>query len=234
MARLKMGMWDNAIADCTECLRLAPDSMKAHYSLSQAHLALHAYDDALQHALAAHALCVKAADKSLGTITTHVLRCKKERWDDLEKRRVRETSGLEAEVLGLLERERDEALREVGEGDEGTRREVEEEWRGKIERMREVFEKARPKEEKRRQVPDWAIDDISFCVMVDPVIVSTGISVGLLLRRAILIPLADKNRQVLRARLHHRASPPATPRSSDEGTAVPVRAEAEPRSEAGM
>jgi hypothetical protein len=38
--------------------------------------------------------------------------------------------------------------------------------------MRDVFEKARPKEEKRRQVPDWAIDDISFCVMVDPVIVS--------------------------------------------------------------
>jgi STIP1 family protein 1 len=41
-----------------------------------------------------------------------------------------------------------------------------------MEALRGVFEAARPKEEKRREVPDWAVDDISFCVMVDPVIVS--------------------------------------------------------------
>ncbi|KAK4099708.1 hypothetical protein N658DRAFT_568008 [Parathielavia hyrcaniae] len=174
MARLKMAQWDNAIADCAECLRLAPDSMKAHYSLSQAHLALHAYDDALRHALRAHVLCAGAGDKSLGTITTHVLRCKKERWDDLEKRRARETAGLEAEVLALLERERDGALREHRQGrldlDEVAKKEIEDEWRGKMDMMRDVFERARPAEERRRQVPDWAIDDISFQVMVDPVI----------------------------------------------------------------
>ena len=172
MTRLKLSQWDNAIADCSECLRLAPDSMKAHYSLSQAHLALHAYDDALDHALKAHALCVKATDKSLATITNHVLKCKKDRWDDLEKRRIRETSDLENEMIEMLERERDEAVRDAADQDEGGRREIAEEWERKIERMREVFEEARPKEEKRRVVPDWAIDDISFCVMVDPVIVS--------------------------------------------------------------
>jgi hypothetical protein len=111
---------------------------------------------------------------------------------------------------------------------------VEEEWRGKIERMREVFERARPKEERRRQVPDWAIDDISFCVMVDPVIVSPGIPLVSLVGRQFLIPLADKNRQVVRARLHRRASPPASPGSSYAGTAVPLRAEAEPRPEASV
>ncbi|KAK4153012.1 hypothetical protein C8A00DRAFT_44018 [Chaetomidium leptoderma] len=183
MARLKMAQWDNAIADCTECLKLTPDSMKAHYSLSQAHLALHAHDDALRHAVRAHALCVERADKSLATITTHVLRCKKDRWDDMEKRRLRETAELEAEVLDLLEREREQAVREAaaaegGGSDEGSssssRVEIEDEWRGKIERMRRVFEKARPREEQRRKVPDWAIDDISFCVMVDPVITKTG------------------------------------------------------------
>lgn len=176
MTRLKMGQWDNAIADCNECLRLSPDSLKAHYSLSQAHLALHAYDDALRHALRAHALCVKAADKSLGTITTHVLRCKKERWDDMEKRRTRETADLECEVLELLERERAQAVREADDAglDEGSRQEVRDEWERKMARVRDVFEKARPKEERRRQVPDWAIDDISFCVMVDPVIVSSN------------------------------------------------------------
>ncbi|KAH6856135.1 hypothetical protein B0I37DRAFT_351231 [Chaetomium sp. MPI-CAGE-AT-0009] len=159
MARLRLSQWDSAVADGAACLALAPDSMKAHYSLSQAHLALRAHDDALRHALRAHALCVaNAADhKSLGPITTHVLRCKKERWEEMEKKR-------------------EEALREAEEAgmDEGGRREVEEEWRGKMEAMREVFEKARPDAEKRREVPDWAIDDISFCVMVDPVITKTG------------------------------------------------------------
>ncbi|AEO60917.1 hypothetical protein MYCTH_2310653 [Thermothelomyces thermophilus ATCC 42464] len=190
MARLKLGQWDSAVADCTACLRLSPDSIKAHYSLSQAHLALRAYDDALLHARTAHALGAKAADKSLGTLTAHVLRCKKEAWDAAERRRVREDADLEAEVLRLLERERDAAVREVGRqqqeedggedgnggdgggGGEEARKEVAAEWDAKIARMREVFEKARPASEKRRTVPDWAIDDISFCVMVDPVIVS--------------------------------------------------------------
>ncbi|KAL2176880.1 uncharacterized protein P884DRAFT_270254 [Thermothelomyces heterothallicus CBS 202.75] len=189
MARLKLGQWDSAVADCTACLRLSPDSIKAHYSLSQAHLALRAYDDALLHARTAHALGAKAADKSLGTLTAHVLRCKKEAWDAAERRRVREDADLEAEVLRLLERERDAAVREVGlqqeeeggedgngggGGGEEARKEVAAEWDAKIARMREVFEKARPASEKRRTVPDWAIDDISFCVMVDPVITKSG------------------------------------------------------------
>ncbi|KAH6632277.1 hypothetical protein F5144DRAFT_491346 [Chaetomium tenue] len=186
MARLRLSQWDSAVADGTACLQLAPDSMKAHYSLSQAHLALRAHDDALRHALRAHALCVAggaAEHKSLGPITTHVLRCKRERWEEVERRRVRELGGLEGEVLGLLERGREEAVREaeregleeggVGLGEEG-RREVEEEWRGKVEAMKAVFEKARPEGERRREVPDWAVDDISFCVMVDPVITKTG------------------------------------------------------------
>jgi STIP1 family protein 1 len=210
MARLKMAQWDSAIADCAECLRLAPDSMKAHYSLSQAHLALHAYDDALQHALRAHALCAKAADKSLGTITAHVLRCKKERWDDVEKRRLRETADLELEVLELLGREREQAVRETADQDEGSRREVEDEWKVKLERVRDVFEKARPKEEQRRKVPDWAVDDISFGFMVDPVIVSGTRVRSSVVSVACLIQPADKNRQILRARFHHRASAPPT------------------------
>ena len=171
MARLRLAQWDNAIADCNECLRLSPDSMKAHYNLSQAHLALRAFDDALKHALRAHELCVKQADKSLATITSHVLKCKKERWEAMEKKRLREISGLEGEVMAVLQRERDRLLQDESLT-EIQRKELEDEWQSKLERMREVFERARPKEEKKRVVPDWAIDDISFCVMVDPVIVS--------------------------------------------------------------
>ncbi|KAK3985177.1 STIP1 y and U box-containing protein 1 [Cladorrhinum sp. PSN332] len=176
MARLKLSQWDNVITDCDQCLRISPENMKARYYLSQAHLALHAYDDAIANALKAHELCVKAGDKSLAAITSQVLKCKKERWDDLERRRIRETSDLEYEVIEMLERERDQALKDLDNSDVDhfTKKEIEEEWEQKINRMRVVFEKATANESKRRKVPDWAIDDISFCIMVDPVITKTG------------------------------------------------------------
>ncbi|KAK0726394.1 hypothetical protein B0T21DRAFT_33740 [Apiosordaria backusii] len=144
MSRLRLSLWDSAITDCEACLRLSPDNLKAHYYLSQAHLALHAYSDALEHATRAHRLCVAAEDKSLSNVTAQILRCKKEKWDHEEKRRRRETA------------------------------ELEKEWDDKIKKMREVFEKARVNREKRREVPEWAVDDITFGFMVDPVITKTG------------------------------------------------------------
>lgn len=172
-ARLKMGLWDSVIVDCDQCLELAPDNMKAHYYLSQAYLALHNYDDALNHAMRAHELCVPTNDKSLASVTAQVLKCKKERWEDMERRRRREGAELEGEVLAMMEKERDEALQETA--DEGERREIEAEWERKMAHMRTVFERARPAEDRQRKVPDWAIDDISFQVMYDPVIVSSAV-----------------------------------------------------------
>ena len=170
MARLKMSLWDSAITDCSQCLQLTRDNLKAHYYLSQAYLALHNHSDALDHAVRAHELCVSTGDKSLSAITAQVLKCKKERWDATERRRRREGAELESETLAMMERERDEALRESP--DEAEKGEIEAEWRQKMAHMRGIFEKARSAEDRRRTVPDWVIDDISFGIMVDPVIVS--------------------------------------------------------------
>lgn len=170
MARLRLQMWDSVIADCLDCLRLSPDSMKAHYYLSQAHAALHDHGPALDHALRAHRLCVISGDKSLASVTAQVLRCKKDRWEARERARRREGADLESEVLAMMERERDDVLR--AEDSDIDRRELAAEWEAKLASMRRVFDKARAAEEKRRQVPDWAVDDITFAIMVDPVIVS--------------------------------------------------------------
>lgn len=145
--------------------------MKAHYYLSQAQLAIGEFEGALEHALAAHKLCAATNDKSLAAVTAIVLRCKKERWDHQEKRRVREAQDLERQVLDLLRRDRDETLMAVGD-DVVERRTVEEESELKLSLLTGIFEKARAESEKRREVPEWVIDDISFGVMVDPVIVS--------------------------------------------------------------
>ncbi|KAL1872764.1 hypothetical protein VTK73DRAFT_1370 [Phialemonium thermophilum] len=172
MARLKMNLWESVVSDCNACLELSPDNIKAHYYLSQALAAQGDPEAALGHAKRAHELSIAANDKSLPAITAQVLRCKKERWDQMERRRRREGAELEAEVVALLKRERDAALADLA--DDADRRQVEQEWEEKVEQMRHVFEQARPAAERRRKVPDWAIDDISFAIMVDPVITKTG------------------------------------------------------------
>ncbi|KAL2111385.1 hypothetical protein VUR80DRAFT_10168 [Thermomyces stellatus] len=172
LARLKLQLYDSVIDDCQRCLELKPGNMKAYYYLSQAQLALRDYDAALQNALRAHEICAVTADKSLGAVTSQVLSCKKARWEDRERRRIREGIELENETLALLEREKAAML--AGVESELERRDIETEWDQKIAAMKRTFEAARAADSKRREVPDWAIDEIGFGIMVDPVITKTG------------------------------------------------------------
>lgn len=202
MARLKLSLWEAVISDCQSALNLSSSSMKAHYYLSQAQLALGDHDGALTSALAAHAICAETNDRSLPAVTGMVLKAKKERWEEKEKRRTREDKVLEEEVIDGLRRELDREL----EGVEGevARQEVGEEWEGKMRRVREVFERARSEGEKRREVPDWAIDDISFGIMVDPVVVSLPCYLTSTLRQI-------RHRKVKRTDNEHNRPRPASP-----------------------
>ncbi|KAI1815833.1 U-box-domain-containing protein [Poronia punctata] len=172
MARIKLQQYDSAIWDCQICIKLGGANMKAHFIQSQCLLALQDYDGALENALKAHRLGAEANDKSLTSLTNQVLRCKKERWEDKEKKRSREAQEIEGEVSALMERERD-ALYSACD-DELERSQIKEEWDQKMESLRVIFEKARAESEKKREVPEWAIDDISFGIMVDPVVTKCG------------------------------------------------------------
>ncbi|KAF2967224.1 hypothetical protein GQX73_g6338 [Xylaria multiplex] len=172
MARIKLALYESASSDCHACLKLSGPNMKAYFILSQCLLALHDFDGALENALLAHRLGSEVSDKSLASLTTQVLRCKKDRWDDLEKKRAREGQELEDQLISLIERERSEIVALCSSDVE--RDEVIEECDRKIETLRATFDAARVANEKRREVPDWAIDDISFGIMVDPVITKTG------------------------------------------------------------
>lgn len=129
------------------------------------------YDSALTHALRAHEICAKTNDKSLTNVTAIVLRCKKQRWEHSEVLRVKQAQDLESTLLGLLARDTEEMLTDA-RGDEFERGIIREESEKKVQLMKEVFERSRGAGDKRRVVPEWVIDDISFDVMVDPVIVS--------------------------------------------------------------
>ncbi|XDG09002.1 hypothetical protein ABKA04_008617 [Annulohypoxylon sp. FPYF3050] len=173
MARIQMHYYDSAISDCYDCLKLSKgENFKAHFILSKCQLAIKDFDAALESALQAHRLCVKTNDKSLGPITDQVLRCKKDRWDEMEKKRIREGQELEGEIIALMQREREDMVNSCAS--ESDRKQVGEEWDHKIAMLRETFEKSRSASEQKREVPDWAIDEISFAIMVDPVMTKTG------------------------------------------------------------
>ncbi|KJR81929.1 uncharacterized protein SPSK_03543 [Sporothrix schenckii 1099-18] len=189
LVRLKLEMWGGVVDDCTTCLERVPDNMKALYYLSQAELQLRDFDAAVAHCRRAHALCVQSDDKSLTNITNHMLDCKRARWNDMEKHRLREAGALEGEMVELAEREKASVLASLdasksgtsGEGSDTSETsaeyaEIAAEWDAKIARLRETFERSRAASavEARRTVPDWAIDDITFAIMVDPVVTNTG------------------------------------------------------------
>lgn len=180
MARCKLQRWEDAIADCQTCLSLSPDNMKAVFYMAEAQLELRDFDNALASAKRAYDLFAHSEDgtKSLASATKLVLRCKKERWEDRERRRLRERSDLERELVALLERDRDAALAALASDSEGAgdaeRQDIEREAAAKLETLRATFQLARGEAGRRRQVPDWLIDDITFSPMVSPVVTKTG------------------------------------------------------------
>ncbi len=182
MARLKLALWESVITDCQSVLALPAGTaagaatLKAHYYLCQAQLALHDAEAALASGLAAHALCAATNDKSLPAVTAAVLLAKKARWEQRERRRSYDEKALERDVLRLLAAEREaDVAAALDEGGESERQAVEDEATAKEARARAVFDRSRQlARDGRREVPDWAIDDISFGFMVDPVVTKTG------------------------------------------------------------
>jgi STIP1 family protein 1 len=174
---------DQIIEDSQTAIRMLPDNMKAYYQLAQAQIALHQESEALASAQTAHALCVTECRKvpmgkgssSIGNITELVLKCKREWWEARETRRLRERGGLVEELVEDLQRNKQAAISQ--ETSESQVPDIIREYDGKIEELRTMFEQSQGAndEGRRRKVPDWCIDDISFSVMLDPVVVSPSL-----------------------------------------------------------
>ncbi|KAK6212726.1 hypothetical protein LQW54_004993 [Pestalotiopsis sp. IQ-011] len=172
LARLKLRLWDSAIDDCQTCLKINSESMKAYYYMAQAQVELGNFDDALLTAKQARNLCVQTNDKSLGQVTVLVLRCKKERWEHMDKWRKREDLSLEGDMIAAIRREADDMIKTTEDAFE--RRDITQEYEAKILAVQEVFERSRENDDKKRVVPDWMICDITFNVFVDPVVTKSG------------------------------------------------------------
>lgn len=182
--------YEQVISDCLASIHLVAQNMKAYYFLAQAQIALHQSNAAISSAKEAHSLCVDEVRKggkgasSIGPITELVLRCKKEDWEAREKERLRRQAGLTKELELLIQKEHDGRVQEFedraamglldGVRLAGEMEKLENTFQKKIDDIRQMAVAAGlvGEEAKKRVVPDWCIDDITFSVMVDPVVVS--------------------------------------------------------------
>ncbi|KAL8847771.1 MAG: hypothetical protein Q9221_007219 [Calogaya cf. arnoldii] len=184
MTRLRLQSWEPCIDDCIRSIELDQSfpNMKGYYYLAQAQLALHHPNEAFNSAMTAYEECLRTNNSSTRNVSQLVLQAKKEKWEAKERERVRRRSALLAELEEELQRKMGMELRKVDmmcKGREGTsdareeREEVEGIWRRKIEELRSVFAIA-DEGCREREVPDYMIDNISFCVMHDPVMTKNG------------------------------------------------------------
>jgi STIP1 homology and U-box containing protein 1 len=183
MARLKLHLYESVIPDCNSSLELLSENMKAYYYLAQAEIELERLEEAYSHAQKAYELCSgiktgvvdKAWERSLGPVTALVLRCKKELWERKENERLKTRNSLLEDLRDLLAKQKAterEELKASADYSEEKRIELESSWQKKEEELKRLWESAADADGKRREVPDWAIDNITFAVMYDPVMVS--------------------------------------------------------------
>ncbi|KAI0997265.1 hypothetical protein K3495_g10921 [Podosphaera aphanis] len=180
MALLKLSHYRSVISDTKHAISLYPLNMKAYFQLAQAQLALNLYSEALTSVEMAHKLCLEELQSggkggnSIGPITELVLKCKKLDWEAREKEREKNSSKVLREIITGFEDKRDAEIKRLNQIDENekTIKKVTDEYNDMIEETKRVWRLASG--EKKRDVPDWCIDDITFSVMLDPVITKTG------------------------------------------------------------
>ncbi|MCJ1264281.1 hypothetical protein MMC22_004152 [Lobaria immixta] len=184
ITRIKLQLWETCIDDCIKSIELEQGNMKGYYYLAQAQLALRHPNEALTSALTAYDECLKTNSTSTRNASTLVLQAKKEKWEAKERDRIRRRSELLRELedgLGKVAEYELHMLRsriskgEVNESEGAEEREeIEALSKQKIEELRSVFAIADPENMKKREVPDYMIDNISFAIMHDPVTTKNG------------------------------------------------------------
>jgi STIP1 family protein 1 len=173
-----MGLFQEAIWDCDECLSLDPNNAKAKFRMAEAQYAIGDFQTALDNAQSAYQLWTIQDLKTLEAITELIGRCRKARWEQQERVNRRQISDLEREVLDLMQG-RKEDLQRLGPEmcgmnpmDWETRLAEMDRQRGE---MLSLFEATRMESEKKRPPPpDWALCPITLCVMTDPWMTPSG------------------------------------------------------------
>jgi hypothetical protein len=155
--------------------------VKAYSYLGQAQLKLGHPNEALTSSLQAYELAISQRSPSVSSIAATCLEAKKKRWELQEDRRRKRECHLLKHMSELIEHESERELDllllvQNPSGDWDRIEEIRNAAREQVKTLEDVFGKAEAERCGRREVPDYLIDNISFSVMLDPVIVCLTLS----------------------------------------------------------
>ncbi|KAK9241088.1 hypothetical protein V1525DRAFT_335487 [Lipomyces kononenkoae] len=180
LCRLRLHKYEEALADCQKALELTSDSMKAHFYKAQALLALDRPNEALRSSKLAYEIALKQKSPSASSIAQTVLNAKKSRWEVMEQRRVEKEGQLLFEMKDILHGQYETKIKQAEQDPDTTEQErieareiLEYEYSEKVSQLEHTFERSDDKY-KKREVPDYLIDPISFNVFYDPVVSKSG------------------------------------------------------------
>lgn len=188
--RLKLEKWADAEHDARAAIELYgpknPKSYKCSWYLAQALLGQQRPQEAYDVAIDAYRASLAAKNVQTENLSKTVLRAKQQIWAAKETARLREINETLANVEQLIESDLKKGLEELkkkldnGEigqiGYAEDERALREDAEKNIRNVREAFRIASNGEIQERVVPDYLIDGITFEVMHDPVITTSGSS----------------------------------------------------------
>ncbi|KAF2149965.1 U-box-domain-containing protein [Myriangium duriaei CBS 260.36] len=192
-ARIKLQRWEGVVDDCLHSIELTghDQNFKAYFYLAQAQLALHHPHEALSSALTAYdqAMYPRSPSgatpaSSMSAIVALVIRCRKAKFESRQREIQKRRGDLLGELEDSIDRRKRSELAEVEAqlkndeigpvAAEEARTEIIDNAAKKVDDIKNVFAIADPENHAKREVPEWAIDTITFELMHDPVITTSG------------------------------------------------------------
>jgi len=179
LCRIKMKKFDEAAGDAREAVQHCPNSVKGHYLLGQALLHLERFDDALASLQTAQRYATEQRKNFGEEIAQSIRLAKKRRWEAAEQKRIKQEIDLETYLINLIQNDRNRQLDAIDEPDEEdqdrSKKAAETECDKRVAEVKSMFSEMDARR-KRREVPDYLCDKISFDLLKDPVITPSGIT----------------------------------------------------------
>ena len=187
--RLRLQKWQGVVSDCRQSIELTGKvpNYKAHFYMGRAQLELNHPREALAAALVAYDQVMypesdreRAAASSIPSILTLLIACKKRTFEARQLEHRRSKADLLTKLEQSLQETRRVNLQRIEENlrahsiqpiqAEEERMEIESTTEQEIDSLRSIFAVADPSNHPKKEIPDWAIDTITFELMHDPVI----------------------------------------------------------------
>jgi len=175
---LKLGNYNGAVADCTKSIEIDERSVKGYYFRGQALTEQKLFDEALADLKKAYQLSFEQIISYTSDILYALLHARRKKWEMEDRQRIEQQSELLRYMRRLVDEDRVRQKTSIKLNDPEKEEKVENINHAQDERLSQIqllFEQS-DENMKARDVPDYLVDKVSFNIMHDPVITTSGIT----------------------------------------------------------